>query len=272
MVKKLFALLMLAACAGTDAGTEPENGDEIYGSIVGELKQEFRGKETATTQFGTQTGTQRNRCDKTSSGQVCAIPPKKTLNYCIENIQGSNWPGSTLNQVSTRIEAFDAGSDFTLNPHSAFGNFCSSLTNPVMDIIVYSRPVGSSGTGSSNVKDYGTSVFGTLSSLTEGSGVVGSYVSWQWCEMGIDVTDILNKGANSSEDANGIDHAASKSLTECLGLGGRSVGTINRATRTTFSPGSIATALSSAESCQLLNFTLSDPGQFNETSPACTGD
>lgn len=253
--------LFAAACSGTaDEYTE-----------IGELEQGFRGKETPNFQYGTRTGSTKQRCDKTTAGQVCAIPPSKTLTYCIHlgtaigGPDSQSFVGTQNARVSSIIEGFDAISDFVLTPTATQDCFFSPG-----NMSIFKGPAGSAGTGSGDVKDYANTSMSSMTGLTEGAGVVGSYQTWGHCSWNIDVDDILAKGTSSTQDNNGLDHAAAHSLMVCLGIGGRT-GDGGRASRNLFNPASTAVVVSNGESCQLQGFTLSDPGQFN-LNPDCASD
>jgi hypothetical protein len=144
------------------------------------------------------------------------------------------------------------------------------------DIIVVQSSVGSSGTGSNDVKDYGipfwTTAGGTaggLVNLTESGGVAGSYQKWTVCQARVDMVDVLAKGTSSSADQRGMDHAGTHAIAGCLGLGGVPVASDNRATRILFDPTTTATGLAAGESCMLQSFATSSPSNWGNSGLSC---
>jgi hypothetical protein len=256
--------LFASACGATDQ--DWETTDEL-----GELEQEFRGKETPNFQYGTRTGITKQRCDKTTAGQVCAIPPSKTLTYCINlgPITGGSaataFTGSEHARIAAIIEGFDGGSDFALNILGV--DECMFAT----DMSISKAAVGTSGTASNEIKDYATTTMTGMTGLTEGAGVVGSYQTWTQCNWNIDMVDILAKGTSSTQDNNGLDHAAKNSLLGCLGVGRRSTNPGGLGSRNLVNMAIAQTGVSAGEACSLTGFTLSDPGQYN-LNPDCPSD
>jgi hypothetical protein len=268
MIRFASSILAFAlfACGGAAEGDDLFEDDY---SDLGQAEQPFHGKRTPSFQYGTRTATSRQKCDRSSTGQVCAIPPSKTLTYCVEPAGTvlANWTNAERNRVSAIIEGLDAISDFTLNPVDSFGFSCLSLS-PQPQVLAFTSSTGSSGTGSSDVKDYAHSGMFNFTDLTEGAGIVGAYQTWGGCEIRLDIVDIRAKGTSATQDNNGVDHAAAHTLMACLGIGGRS-GDGGRASRNLFNPATTATNVSTGEACQMTGFTLSSPGQFNNS---LTGD
>lgn len=263
-IKNLMVLGMFVV----GCGAAEEEGYEEDQTEVGSIEQPFHGKRTPSFQYGTRTATSRQKCDRTSAGQVCAIPPSKTLSYCIDptNIMfGVQFTTAERVRISTAFEGLDGGTDFTLNPVDTFGFSCTGVT---AQIKVFPGAAGSSGTASNNVKDYVHTPMFDMTSLIEGAGIVGSYQAWGGCQINIDRVDINAKGTSSTQDNNGIDHAALHGLLACLGIGGQG-GLAGRASRNLFDPSTTAVNVSQGEACQILGFTLSSPGQFNNS---LTGD
>lgn len=258
-------------------GDVPEDGlgfEDVEEEEFGQIEQGFTGKVTPSFQHGTQTGGGRNQCDRTSAGQVCSVPAKKNWTYCIAmNLPGSVPNGRTA-ATRSRISAMFASID---SAYSGWGftevldflNGCPTSGSNPADIVVHKNPVGSSGTGSSDVKDYATISFGTTASLTEGTGVVGSYQSHGFCSITLDDVDILAKGSNATQDNNGIDHAAAHELLACMGIGARAVSG-NRASRQQFDPSTVATARNSGEDCMISNYLATANGQYNNDTFACS--
>jgi len=58
-------------------------------------------------------------------------------------------------------------------------------------------------------------------SIDEGPGVVGQHKGHSGCVGIVDITDILARGANFTQEANLLGHVAVNSFLGCLGLGTR---------------------------------------------------
>lgn len=259
-----IAIWILALAMGLACG-DAQEFDE--GDDTGTLAQGFRGKPTQSFQFGARPTGGRDKCDKTSTGQTCIIPPSKTLTYCVERF--TTFSSAEATRVENAIEAFDAATDFTLNNVSPITGDCG-IVSPLPNMSWKPGSQGSSGTASNDVKDYAMSFPSGLVNLTEGAGVVGNYQNWTFCDSRIDIVDIRAKGTTQDADNKGLDHAATHTLENCLGIGTRPSGA-GLASRALFSPTSAATGMTGGEACQVLNFTLTDPGQFNHTA-ACATD
>ncbi len=272
-MKNAFVLLsaLTLACGGVDNGDlfddAPDGGD------LGQIEQAFGAKTTPSFQFGTRTATTKQRCNFNDS-QVCAVPPAKSLSYCVHvgtligGPDAYSFNAAEQTRVVNIIEGLDAVSDFTLT-HTTFGDCTSEFGNG--QIKAFKSPVGAAGIVSNDVKDYGVALFSGLVGLTEGAGVQGDYQNWTNCVMSIDVVDILAKGVNASQDNNGLDHAAAHSLVGCLGIGGRT-GDGGRASRNLFNPATTAVVVSAGEACSLNSFTVSSPGQYFNDTPNCPTD
>src|SRR5690606_9700092 len=132
------------------------------------------------------TASSREKCNRTSSGQVCSVPTSVNLKVCanprygtgvsnptisagmtdaiaaLHNIPGwaFNFPAAGLGYIDQRCELGD-GKDPADPGQSA-------------NIIITQGPVGSSGTGSNDIKDYVSVEFikgNGSDNLSEGSGV-----------------------------------------------------------------------------------------------------
>jgi hypothetical protein len=271
MVKKLFLALLLVACAGGDEWAETEE--------LGELEEPFRGKNTPSFQYGTQTGGDKAKCNKTSTGQVCSIPAQRNWTYCIQSSPGgSGFSGAVRTRIESDLTALDTslgtlGWDIVNDGDILFGSCCDTctLSGQPPKIVILNANVGASGSASNDVKDYAAVSFGGTQALTEGSGVVGQYQSHSKCTISINETDILAKGTNATQDNNGVDHALLHGMMACLGIGARTTSS-GLASRRLFQPSTTATNVSTGESCQLNEHTLSDPGQYNLKTPQCSSD
>lgn len=263
---KAFATVALLAACGSE--------DDWLPSDLGTLEQGFGGKVTPTYQHGTRTGSTRMACDKVTSSQVCAVPPATNMTYCIHTMgSGQLFSAAEATLIRNEIEAFDATRPNWTLTETLLTN-CAGFTG---HIPFFANAVGSSGTSSSNVNDYGKiGSFGTLTNLTEGSGVVGSYQSWSKCTINIDRVDILAKGANQVQDDLGLEHAALHSFFGCLGIGGKDSGPSDYASRILFNPASMvqpeADQPSPGENCQLNAYSLSEDGKYFQLAPDCTTD
>jgi hypothetical protein len=246
-------------------GAAPDD-DELFGELD-QLEQPMSAPFTPSFQMGTQTGSTRQRCNKTASGQVCVVPPNKSLRYCINrNLELNPFTDAEYTRIKSMITQIDGISGWTFTEVNA--QQCFEL--PV-DLVVIAGSVGSSGTASNDVKDYGLPRFvtvggldGGLVDMTESAGVVGQYQKWTVCRAIVDRVDILAKGTSTTQDDNGVDHAAAHAILGCLGMGGRT-GDGGRASRNLFNPATTATVISSGESCTLAAFTSGTPTVWNNT-------
>lgn len=277
------------ACGAPDeyldaAGIEDE-GDA--GEQLGSVALPITGKPTTTYQFGVQTGSTKRRCNKTSSGQVCEVPNTVNLKTCTSarSIEGTPLSSSaqiraegmrnTLHSVSAFAFNFPFSDTGTLDGRCQLGTTGGGAGSDA-NIVFVQGAVGSSGTGSNDIKDYVSIEFITgngTSNLSEQPGVVGSYKSHQFCRVKLDETDIFAKGANSADDNRLLDHASAVGLLGCAGFGiDPNEGDQScRFTRFAVNPPLLVNCLSAGETCQANGFTLSTPAQY-ANGTACSSD
>lgn len=241
----------------------------------GQDEQAMSAKVSPTYQPGTQTGSSRNRCNKVSSGQICVVPPKKTITYCIDQSTAvTPLTAAQYTRVKNIINVFDARTGWVFTEADTFN--CFGVTT---DIIIFRSAVGSSGTASNDIKDYGTNTWNTtggavggLVDLTESADVVGQAQKWTTCRALVDVVDILAKGTSTSQDSNIFDHAAGHGIAACMGLGAISSTTLNQFTRSGVNGNLLANSLSTGEACVLDSWSAANPGNWGFSGPACSND
>ncbi len=276
MFKRLLLVLAMVGCASADEGFDSE-------LEVGQLEQAITGATNPSFQYGTQTGSDRNRCNKTSSGQVCMVPSKRVNSVCIHTanfLSPPSPPPTFTASESATIRAFITNVyeprgtwQFNIDDTLGDGTFladCFARSTPA-DISITIGAVGSSGSGSNNVKDYSSTTFNGAVSLTEGAGVVGSYQRWTTCNIKVDRVDAYAKGTSSTQDQNALGHAAAHGFAGCLGLGTASGIQSDRAARSLFQPSTVAVGVTSGEGCALDNFSSVLQSQYNNGT-VCAND
>lgn len=248
MPKRIFALLLCCLVAACGAPIDDDDDEEI-----GTSHQTYNAPVSPNYQLGTQTGSARQRCNRTASGQVCSIPHSRTLKYCVDFPLGAAIESDIVGDTAARAGAI--GWTFTKVADCGDANIQFSLSS-----------VGASGTASNDVKDYVTVLFSNTTSLSENelpgeAEVVGQYQKHTSCNVRIDKDDILAKGTSNSQDQNGWRHAAMNGLGKCIGIGGR---TINAqiSSRNLFDLNTIAVALSPGEDCVLSGYSPINNGNF----------
>lgn len=258
VIKTTIAFACIIGCGAPEGDDDQEQ--------IGELEQGFTARVSTNFQYGTQTGTQHRRCNRTTSGQVCRIPDTKSQVWC-EN-------GSPLGysaDITAVINGFDDMStwSFPFASIPALGTCADAFKN--LSIKVQTDGCGANGTASNNITDYVCITEGTATNLTEGPGVVGSYQSRNFCEVKIDWTQLTNKGLNNTEDHNYFKHAVAHGIAQCIGLGGKTNNNA-QATSENMRADVANTSLSTGETCMAQNFTTASPGQFNHTVFTCSGE
>lgn len=269
----LSSAATIAACgviAGCGASTEEDSDDADAlesGDDLGSVAQPFGAKVTPSFQFGTRNVAPRQRCDRASSGQVCLIPPKKTLSWC----SATGFTQGFANDVIDGVNILDAVPGWSFPLADTVFTPCVSSTHEI-EINIQSDGCGTSGTAGNNIQDYVCNDFTSLTSLTEGAGVVGNYQSWGLCKVKIDMNQILAKGASDAIDHNFFKHALQHGLEACVAVGARPGLASTYASRTAMNGNTPVTALSPGETCAMQSYTLSVPGQFFNDTPDCTQD
>lgn len=253
----LFGLLMFG-CSAADEDDEIE---------FGEASQAYNAPVTPLHQFGTRTSTNRNRCDRSTSGQVCSVPSYNDVVLCFDDT-----PGALTSTTKSRINVLMAALDGLLTtrtvggpPIDIFGQpQCSGFANTW----VTKTSVGSSGTASNFIDDYSRPDFNFTSGLTENAlpgepAVVGQYQKHQGCTIRLDETDIYAKGTSAAQDQSYLDHAFTNAFAGCLGIGRTDPGAgFNRLTQHTMSSTHNNDTFATGELCSLNAWNFSNNGNF----------
>lgn len=259
MLKKICGLILLAlsaACAGSDEVEDLEQLAIAYNAPV-----------TPNYQFGTQTGSSRQRCNRISSGQVCSVPDSRTQSYCVD------FP------LRDDIEA-DIHTEMAGLANSLGWSFPQNIVGGACDIATAKLQFTLSATGgslTSDVKDYVNVVFKGVTQLTENelpgeATVIGNIQKHAQCEIRIDQDDILAKGTTTQQDRNGWRHAAKNGVLKCLGIGSYGTGAGGgRGSRNLFDPNIGTTFITGGELCMLQAFNPVSNGNFANAS-TCSSD
>lgn len=271
-------VLALCACAGADNGEmfdDAEIGDG--GDELGQVEQAYGAKETDTLQFGTTPGGMR--CNKTSTGQTCNfLRVKPNVKVCVDytlpispgplsGIEGA-YASNGLNNVDI------AAPSYTFDYSNSDLGFGCSATGSAGSHIIIRKGTLSGSSSSNNKNDFARPVFSDLTNLSEQTGVVGNYASAGNCIITFDAAKCKAKGATSSEDERYCTNAVAFAVAGCLGIGGQqaSQATTRITALTPMSSTQFANALSAAETCQMTSLSLTNDGNFQEHTPACSGD
>lgn len=264
-MKFSFVLLLslTAACGSVDNGDLFEDAD---GGELGSVEQAYNAPVTLNTQFGTQTGTSRNRCDRASSGQACSVPSYQNVLICIDN--SNPFQQSTLSRINVLLPAIDQLlTTRTVGgvPLDIFGQPDCTQANTW----ITRSPVGTSGTASNDIANYSRPDFSGITQLTENGqagepAVVGQYQRHQGCTIRLDEVDILAKGANAAQDQSYLDHAFVNAFMACIGKGRipSGVSNFNRAMQHDMSSTHNNDAMTSGELCQLNSYNPANNGNF----------
>jgi hypothetical protein len=242
----------LMACGGVDGIDDEE---------LGQLEQGFGAKVTPTYQYGTQTGGNAQRCNKTSAGQVCRIPSTKAVQWC------GAFPLPYSQDLAGVVNGFDDMSTWSFSP---VGD-CNFVFKNI-EVRHQVDGCGTNGTASTDIKDYVCNDYAFVSGLTEGAEVVGSYESQQTCVVKVDLQQLISKGTNETQDRNFARHAFAHGIAACIGIGGRSGLVTNFASRHLMNGNVSMAVLTAGERCAAESFTLSQPGKFFNVTPACPSD
>jgi hypothetical protein len=258
MNKFAFIGALLLACSGEDFGTEEE---------FGQAEQAYNAPVSPNYQFGTQTGSSRQRCNRTSTSQVCSIPHSRTLNYCVD------FP---LNDyITDYIHA-----EMAALPAQIGWSFSQNIVDGECEVASANLQFTLSATGGSltnNVKDYVNVLFKNTTSLTENelpgeATVIGNVQKHTQCEIRIDQDDILAKGTSTTQDQNGSRHAVKNGLLKCLGIGAYGTGAGGgRATRNLFDPSIGTVFMTGGEVCMLQAYNPANNGNFANAG-TCSSD
>lgn len=273
MIQRFFMFLLglAIACGGVvEDDSLPFRDDEVLeddGEELGSLEQAYNAPVTVNSQFGTRTATNRDRCDRTSSGQVCSVPSFNDVIICYENQGGSGFSAGAQSRINTLIGALDS----LLTTRSVAGAPLDIFGQPdctVANTWIRRGSVGSSGTASNDIQNYSTVAFNFATALTENGlpgepAVVGQYQKHAQCSITVDETDIFAKGTNATQDQRYLDHAFVNAFAACLGKG-RTTGlsNFNRVTQHDMSSTHANDAFSNGELCQLNSWNAVNNGNF----------
>jgi hypothetical protein len=265
--KAAFAALAAMALA---CGAASEPGDEaLEEGAIGTIEQPYIYLDSATKQWGSQTGANRLACNKTSSSQVCSFARHK----CIELARNPASFTTTENSVlaGLRLELDNEYPNWTFT-------LVDSAAAPAANCVRLLYQKGAvSGTLSSNIDGYRSVTFVSPVSLTEGqhpglAAPVGNYQRHGSCIATIDATDVNNKGANAAEDERLMDHAMGSSAIVCMGVGMRddAAGTLSQRP---INVGVFLDGASNAEACRADIGDTADQNDISrQTASSCSGD
>ena len=271
--KFLFSpLVCLAfACGSTDNGDlfdgEASDGGDQFGSV----EQAMSAPTSPTYQYGTRTSTTQQRCDRSAAGQVCNIPNTKSMKFCYFNENPSGFSNDDSADIESAVTMMRGafGWGWTAATQDIFTGMCGATD---ANVRLFVRSVGSSGTASNDIKDYAkVNTFSSVTGLTEGAGVVGSYQKHSGCDIYIDRTDILAKGASTADDRRLMRHAVAHALLACVGIGGRSSVASNHSSRNDINTSVERNSMTAGEKCTLENFSTSSGTSF-VNSGSCPSD
>jgi hypothetical protein len=274
-----IALFSAVAC-GPDSDASPEfdrysdaelqtEGDAFDDEALalGTLEQGYNAPVTLNTQFGTQTGSSRQKCNRTSSGQVCSFLRTRQPNICLETFGPNGFSAQDAVYAQTGAIRVDSGlSGYAFQWLPAIDTFGCVWGNE--HIIIKAASVGQSGTGNSNAHNYSTSAFSDINQLTENplpgeAPVVGSYQSHGECVAYVDVFDLKAKGTTAAEDQRLIENAAAWAVAGCLGVGGSSqISSSTRITKSLLNGNLTNTVFSAGEQCQANAFANTSNGNW----------
>lgn len=253
-----YVVLTLSLACGAATEQDLDFGQEGFA---------YNAPVTPGYQFGTQTGTSRQRCNRTSTGQVCSIPDSRTLSYCVDfplNDYITDYIHAEMATVASQI-----GWSF---PQNIVGGSCD-IANAKLQFTLSAT----GGSLTSDVKDYVNVLFKGVTQLTENelpgeATVIGNIQKHSQCEIRIDQDDILAKGTSNVQDQNGSRHAVKNGLLKCLGIGSYGTGAGGgRATRNLFDPGVGTVFMTGGEACVLAAYNPVNNGNFANAG-TCSSD
>jgi hypothetical protein len=252
--------LWLFACALIACGGESYEDEEL-----GTVEEAYNAPVTVNSQFGTQTGTSRDRCNRTSSGQVCSVPSYNDVIICYEN--ANSFAAASVSRIGQLITALDGLlTTRTVGgaPIDIFGQpDCTQANTWIRKV-----GVGSSGAGSNDIANYSRPVFNFTTGLTENGlpgepAVVGQYQKHAQCVIEVDENDILTKGTDANQERRYLDHAFVNAFAGCIGKGRVSgVSAFNRATQHDMSSTHNNDTFTTGELCQMNSWNNVNNGNF----------
>jgi hypothetical protein len=253
----LLAALTLSAACGA-----PEQSDDLL--ELGQIEQAFAAPASPTYQLGTTTSSARLQCNKTNSGQVCSVP--------LTNSKSILW-------------RFAANSGFTNQQKADFRVVMTAVDNSLPSwtftestsesAAIRVNKAACSGSSSSNNIDAFSCVdlSGPSIDLEVGPGVVGNYTAHVFADVHIDFDDINAKFSSSSDRLALAQHAFGHGIISWLGLGSRSdSGALGFVSRRQVNVNALNLPLTAGEACRLEAYNITNNGEFNLVSPACSSD
>ncbi len=255
--------LLAFSCGAQDDGFEEQD--------LGTIEQEYRAELSPSFQMGANTSTAHLRCNRSSAGQICSIPQFKIIEVFSPSGQFTAAQQTLIDGVTTAIDVttnFDIHKTTVTTP--PFGKVRLSLLNSAV-----------SGSLSSNIEGYSGVQYTSPTNLTENQfkgfgapNVVGSYQDHGACVVNIDVADILNKGANATEDDRLFKHAVGHAILVCAGLGSRSDAGANSVySRRSIQLAANLSATTLGERCVLDSYTLNNNTDFSlPNAIGCSSD
>lgn len=261
-----FALLCGFACSGYDADDAGVEGEEL-----GQLEQSITVKRSPTFQHGAQTSASRPQCNRTNAAQLCSVPAQNNPDWCLDQ----QFTAAQKSRIRTIVQTLDTLlAPFVFSEFDFSGNECALFSDQVELRFLVGTCSGD--TGSNNIEAYSCGTTGSVTALTEGSGVVGTYQKHVQFLSTIDRADILAKGANATEDNNIFDHAVARAALTYLGVGTRTdAGANGFASRRTLAPTLSLSLMTNGERCRLESYTGttgSELNQFNLAASGCAAD
>jgi hypothetical protein len=263
ITKLLSTSLLAIACGAPDF--EPE--DQGQGQDLGTAEQGMSAKASQNFQFGVASGDARFQCDRTNTLQVCSVPSTRNFTFFIDPA-GFGPPGSGFNDEIYKY--VDQLAD-QLAPEWTFTEVFSATPEPTM---IFNNSPCSGASSSVSIAAFSCMGLDNLtSSVTEGSGIVGSYRVHSDCNINIDMDDINQRGETTIEELRLLRHATGHATLACIGLGGRTDSGANAfASRmlvdVNFSPATISTG----ERCRAKSFSSGNNSVFNLITPSCAGN
>src|SRR5690606_29416671 len=195
MNRIVFAAIAALGLACSGEFDESVDGDDE----IGALEQPVTACRSVSYQYGTRTAKSMLACARTSSGQVCSVPFSTGIT------------GTGSNKVATW--RFTPTSSFTTTQKNIIRASVLQLDSQLSSwtLVETSAPAGSlrlatargRGSSSANHLDSLRELLLSLpNSIDEGPGVVGQHKGHSGCVGIVDITDILARGANFTQEAN----------------------------------------------------------------------
>lgn len=220
--------------------------------VLGVAEQPYTAKVTGSYQFGTQTGSNKMQCDRTTSNQVCSIPRRKKIQLAWAHPDLQDTAEAAALNLDSNL---DSGWQITSSPSS--GPLASDQVRVLL------QKDSCLGNKTNNIEGYSCVGYGSVFSLSEGSGVVGQYQEHGGCIAGIDLDDIAAKYSSSGDRFRLEYHAVGHAALACIGLGSRD-GAGNTFSKRSILPSTATkSGLSAGEKCRANSFFVASDGTFS---------